>query len=41
MQVPVGDVIVDKELGKAWLDAAKGGNLEAMKGMLSTEPCLL
>ena len=41
MQVPMGDVILDKELGKAWLDAAKGGNLDAMKEMLSSEPCLL
>ena len=34
------DVVVDKDLGKAWLDAAKGGDLETMQALLPREPCL-
>jgi hypothetical protein len=41
MVVPTGDVLVDKEVGVPWFDAAKVGDLATMQRLLGQEPCLL
>ena len=33
--------MVDRKVGKTWLDAAKGGQIRTMKQMLSATPALL
>jgi hypothetical protein len=41
MVVPTGDVLVDKEVGVPWFDAAKAGDLATLQRLLAQEPCLL
>ena len=41
MVVPTGDVLVDKEIGVPWFDAAKAGDLGTLQRLLAQEPCLL
>ena len=41
MKVPTGDVLVNKEEGMQWFDAAKAGDLATMQRLLAEEPCLL
>lgn len=41
MVVPTGDVLVEKEVGVPWFDAAKAGDLATMQQLLAQEPCLL
>ena len=41
MVVPTGNVLVDKEVGVPWFDAAKGGDLPTLQRLLAQEPMLL
>lgn len=40
-QVPPGDVVVEKVVGKRWLDAAKGGDIAQLRQLLACNGALL